>query len=59
MADAALPTDAAAKLAKDGQARRTTVRLLQALAVAALLLPTLFFLFASWRSLWLGSSFGR
>ena len=50
MADAALPTDAAAKLAKDGQARRTTVRLLQALAVAALLLPTLFFLFASWRS---------
>ncbi len=50
MADAALPTDAAAKLAKDGQARRSTVRLLQALAVAALLLPTLFFLFASWRT---------
>ena len=50
MADAALPNEAATKLSKDSHARGTTVRLLQALAVAALLLPILFFLFASWRA---------
>src|SRR5579862_10065397 len=50
MADAVLPDDAAAKIAKDKQARISTIRLLQALAAGALVLPILFFLFASWRS---------
>jgi signal transduction histidine kinase len=35
---------------RDAQARRTTIRLLQVLAAAALLLPLMLFAFASWRS---------
>ncbi|HLH88046.1 MAG TPA: ATP-binding protein [Xanthobacteraceae bacterium] len=35
---------------RDEQARRTTIRLLQVLAAAALLLPLMLFCFASWRS---------
>jgi two-component system NtrC family sensor kinase len=50
MVDAALSDDAVTKPSKDRQARVTTVRLLQLLAAAALLVPLLFFLFASWLS---------
>jgi two-component system, NtrC family, sensor kinase len=50
MPEAAGSDGAAAKVSKDTQARRATVRLLQVLAVAALLLPLLLFCFGSWLS---------
>jgi two-component system NtrC family sensor kinase len=50
MSEAAEPQDVPPKLAKDTQARVTTIRLLQVLAAAALLLPLLFFVLASWSS---------
>ena len=50
MAEAASFEAVPAARAKDGQARLTTIRLLQVLAVAALLLPLLLFSYASWLS---------
>jgi len=50
MAEAALPEGLVARPATDKQARATTLRLLQVLAAAALLLPLLFFVFGSWLS---------
>src|ERR1700683_1607612 len=47
MAEAAAPESVLNRNPKDAQARATTVRLLQGLAGAALLLPVLFFAFAS------------
>src|SRR5580698_8837953 len=47
MSEAAAPESAPNRNPKDAQARVTTVRLLQVLAAAALLLPVLFFAFAS------------
>jgi two-component system, NtrC family, sensor kinase len=50
MPEAAAPDNALAKRPKDVQARVTTIRLLQVLAAAALLLPLALFSFASWIS---------
>jgi two-component system, NtrC family, sensor kinase len=50
MPEAAVPDNALAKRPKDVQARVTTIRLLQVLAAAALLLPLALFGFASWIS---------
>jgi two-component system, NtrC family, sensor kinase len=50
MPEAAVPDNALAKRPKDVQARVTTIRLLQILAAAALLLPLALFCFASWVS---------
>jgi two-component system NtrC family sensor kinase len=50
MPEAAVPDNALAKRPKDVQARVTTIRLLQVLAAAALLLPLLLFSYASWIS---------
>src|ERR1700693_4298250 len=47
MAEAAAPESVLSKNLRDTQARATTIRLLQVLAAAALLLPALFFGFAS------------
>ena len=47
MPEAAAPESALNRNPKDAQARATTVRLLQVLSVAALLLPLLFFAIAS------------
>ena len=47
MAESAAPESALSKTPRDAQARATTIRLLQVLAAAALLLPVLFFAFAS------------
>jgi two-component system, NtrC family, sensor kinase len=50
MPEAAVPDNALAKRPKDVQARVTTIRLLQVLAAAALLLPLALFSVASWIS---------
>jgi signal transduction histidine kinase len=50
MSDAAGTDGLSTKLAKETRARGTTVRLLQVLVAAAVLIPLLFFLFASWVS---------
>jgi signal transduction histidine kinase/CheY-like chemotaxis protein len=50
MADPSVPDTVAAPRAKDEQSRAATIRLLRIMAAAALLLPLLLFLFASWRS---------
>ena len=47
MPEVAVPESVPNRHAKDAQARATTIRLLQVLAAAALLLPVLFFAFAS------------
>ena len=47
MAESAAPESVLNRNPRDAQARATTVRLLQVLAAAALLLPVLFFAFAS------------
>ncbi|HUD89035.1 MAG TPA: hypothetical protein VMR17_21495, partial [Xanthobacteraceae bacterium] len=50
MSEAAVSEGSDTRPSKETQARATTVRLLQALAAASLLLPLLFFLFAGWLS---------
>jgi two-component system, NtrC family, sensor kinase len=50
MPDAAAPQDSLPKPSEQTRSRRATVRLLRILAGAALLLPLLLFLFASWLS---------
>ena len=50
MPDAPAPRDPVPKPSEQARSRLTTVRLLQTLAGAALLLPLLLFLFASWLS---------
>jgi hypothetical protein len=50
MAEAAVPDDAAARLLRERKARTTTLRLLQALAASALVVPALFFIFGGWLS---------
>ena len=50
MPDAPAPQDPVPKPSEQARSRLTTVRLLQTLADAALLLPLLLFLFASWLS---------
>jgi signal transduction histidine kinase len=50
MAEAVVYGNAAAKATNQTRVRAATIRHLQALAAAALLLPLLFFLFASWLS---------
>src|ERR1700722_9529498 len=48
MPEAAAPEATSTKLSMDKQARATTIRLLQILAAAALLLPLSLFLFVGW-----------